>query len=261
MTAPRYSVIIPAYDEEDFLPATLEALRVAMSDISELGELIVVDNQSTDRTREVALAHGADRVIHEPVNQISRARNAGAGAADPASEFLIFVDADTQVPPVALRQALGHLAAGDTCGGGSVTVSDGRMHWFVRGFFAVWNAAALRLGLAAGCFVWCRRDGYVAVEGFDESVYAGEEVWFSRRLRRWGKRNGLRFRVLTTEPVVTSNRKSDWFPGWAFSLQLILILACPLAARSRFLCPLWYRRPGPGQSNPVRSETEQGGIR
>jgi glycosyltransferase involved in cell wall biosynthesis len=243
MTAPRYSVIIPAYNEEAFLPATLAALRAAMGGVAERGELIVVDNHSTDRTAEVALAYGADRVVHEPVNQISRARNTGAKAAAPSSEFLIFVDADTLVPPLALRQALGHLAAGDTCGGGSVTVSDGRMPWFVGGFVTVWNAAALRLGMAAGCFVWCLRDGFQAVGGFDESVYAGEEVWFSQLLRRWGKQKGLRFRVLTSEPVVTSNRKSDWFPGWAFSLQLMLLMLCPWAARSRRLCPLWYRRP------------------
>lgn len=241
--APRYSVIIPAYNEEAFLPETLRSLREAMAAVGEPGEVIVVDNRSTDRTAEVARAGGADRVVHEPVNQISRARNAGARAVDPAVEWLIFLDADTRLPAELLRQALAHLAAGDTCGGGAITVADRPMPGHVERLLATWNAAARRFGLAAGSFVWCRRDAFEAIGGFDEGVYAGEEVWLSRRLRRWGRRRGLAFRVLSDPPIVTSGRKSEWFSGWDFARQLAVLLFCPWATRSKRLCRLWYTRP------------------
>jgi glycosyltransferase involved in cell wall biosynthesis len=76
-----YSIVIPAFNEEEFLPATLAAVRAAMAaQTGACGELIVVDNNSTDRTAAVARSLGA-QVVFEPVNQISRARNCGAAAA------------------------------------------------------------------------------------------------------------------------------------------------------------------------------------
>ncbi|UCD30686.1 MAG: glycosyltransferase, partial [Planctomycetota bacterium] len=46
----NYSVIIPAYNEEAFLPQTLKALQTAMAALTMKGEIIVVDNNSTDKT-------------------------------------------------------------------------------------------------------------------------------------------------------------------------------------------------------------------
>lgn len=65
-----YSVIIPAYNEEAWLPSTLEALQQAMNLSGMAGEIIVVDNNSHDRTSAVAVEHGAT-VVFEPINQIS----------------------------------------------------------------------------------------------------------------------------------------------------------------------------------------------
>ena len=65
-----YSVIIPAYNEEDFLPSTLSSLHSAMDSIPYKGEIIVVDNNSTDNTGHVAQKYGA-RVVFEPFRQIA----------------------------------------------------------------------------------------------------------------------------------------------------------------------------------------------
>lgn len=74
------SIIIPAYNEAENLPATLEALGRALIGLTDQVEIIVVDNNSSDSTAEVAKKLGV-RVVFEPVNQIARARNAGAIAA------------------------------------------------------------------------------------------------------------------------------------------------------------------------------------
>ena len=87
------SIVIPAWNEEKLLPATLQALHSACASFSAAGiswEVIVCDNNSTDRTAEVARASGAS-VVFEPVNQISRARNTGAAAA--SGSWLLFLDA------------------------------------------------------------------------------------------------------------------------------------------------------------------------
>ena len=80
--------------------------------------------------------------------------------------------------------------------------------------------------------------------GFDETVYAGEEVWLAKRLKKWGKEHGLQFRVIADPPIVTSGRKSDWYSDWDFVVQFALIMVFPWATRSRRLCTMWYRRPG-----------------
>src|SRR5262245_16208563 len=93
------SVIIPAFNEERFLPQTLEHLRLAAKFAGSVPgqdiEIIVVDNASTDRTAEIALAVGA-RVISVPEHNIARVRNAGATAA--FGDLLVFLDADTLIP-------------------------------------------------------------------------------------------------------------------------------------------------------------------
>ncbi|MCX7827224.1 MAG: glycosyltransferase, partial [Verrucomicrobiae bacterium] len=98
-SAPQISVIIPAYNEERYLPTTLASLRQAADCYRrERGaeiEIIVADNNSSDRTADVARQCGADAVVREPINQISRARNAGARAA--RGEWLAFCDADNRV--------------------------------------------------------------------------------------------------------------------------------------------------------------------
>src|SRR5439155_1755456 len=99
------SVIIPAYNEERYLPQTLEHLHRAMDCLGEghdeKVEVIVVDNASTDRTAEVAIAAGA-RVVPVPEHNIGRVRNAGALAA--SGDLLIFLDADTLIPDTLLSR-------------------------------------------------------------------------------------------------------------------------------------------------------------
>lgn len=238
---PDYSVIIPAYNEEEYLARTLEAVRLAMVETGREGELIVVDNNSTDRTSDVALANGADQVVFEPHNQIAKARNAGARNAN-SSQF-IFVDADTCPPPEMFRHALECLETNEVVGGGAQVEMDGAVSPMVAWITKNWNAVSERYSYAAGSFFFCRKDIFEEVGGFDESVYAGEEVWLARRLKRWARKNGMRFEILKDTAVVTSGRKSDWFSTWDFVKQIGLIFVFPWATRSRKLCSIWYRRP------------------
>ncbi|HLQ78078.1 MAG TPA: glycosyltransferase, partial [Terriglobia bacterium] len=86
----KISIVIPAFNEERLIGKTLACVRDAISEFTRRGwesELIVCDNNSTDRTAEIARAAGAE-VVFEPRNQISRARNAGARRA--SGEWLIF---------------------------------------------------------------------------------------------------------------------------------------------------------------------------
>ena len=115
-----YSFVVPAFNEESHLDFTLKALQKCMEGAKgHRGEIVVVDNNSDDRTAEIAKARGV-RVVFEPHNQISKARNRGASQSK--GENLFFVDADTIVSPSLFLEALSLMKRGACGGGGGVVV-------------------------------------------------------------------------------------------------------------------------------------------
>jgi glycosyltransferase involved in cell wall biosynthesis len=239
--SPDYSIVVPAFNETLFLGATLAALKAAMAAVPGQGEIVVCDNNSTDGTAALARDAGA-RVVFEPVNQISRARNTGARAA--RGRLLVFVDADTLVPREVLACALQALRSDAVCGGGAAVRFDHeRPDSFLARAVRGWNRLSRRHRLAAGSFLFATREAFEAAGGFSEDVYASEEIWLSRAISRWGRERGLDFVILEDPPVVTSNRKTEWFSTGAVLGTILLLVVFPLAVRSRRLCWLWYRRP------------------
>jgi len=236
-----YSIIIPAYNEATELPSTLESIRTAMETVSHEGECIVVDNNSTDSTSNVAQTHGADLVVQEPINQIARARNAGAAKA--SGRFLIFIDADTRIQPQLLADALHRLEQTPCVGGGSVIKFESEVSVIGRIGIGVWEHISKFARIAAGSFIFCRREAFEAVGGYDESLYASEEVRFSRLIKKWGKSNGLGFVILDDVPALTSARKLNWYSGPQILGWIALMTLMPFSVRSRKLCRFWYDRP------------------
>ena len=234
----HYSVIIPAYNEQLWLVRSLPVLRDAMTGLPWEGEVIVVDNNSTDLTAQVARDHGA-RVVFEPRNQISRARNAGARVAQ--GRFLVFLDADTSLSRELLHSALHNLEERDCCGGGALVTFDPVFPRGIRWMLTLWNSLALRLHLAAGCFIYCLREAYEDIGGFSERVFVSEEIWFSRALRKWGRPRKLAFLVIAQPRIRTSSRKVQVRPVRNL-LAFFFVLVFPPAIYSRKLSALWYQR-------------------
>jgi hypothetical protein len=110
--------------------------------------------------------------------------------------------------------------------------------------------------MAAGSYLFCRRDAFEAVGGFDQSLYASEEIRFSRRLKQWGRVRNLRFCILSAWPVATSARKLEWYSTGEMLRTLALMLFFPLVVRSRRLCRFWYERPQPAPT-PAPKPSEQ----
>jgi len=241
-----YSIIVPAYNEEAWLPVSLDALMQAMAAQSIRGELIVCDNNSTDDTAAIAESMGA-RVVFEPHNQISRARNRGAQAAQ--GRYLLFVDADTLISAELLSVALAHLHSGKCVGGGAVVEMDRVLRPLERLGQWFWNRLSMTLRLAAGSFFYCRREAFEAQGGFSEAVYASEELWLSRRLARWGRRRGMRFCIIHEHAAISSGRKLEWFAPWQQALLIVSLLLFPFLVRYRRFCGFWYRRPGRDKAN------------
>jgi GT2 family glycosyltransferase len=167
-----------------------------------------------------------------PVNlrHIAGARNAGARAA--GGSVLMFVDADTTVPPAVFKAAIAAIDAGAVGGGAGVRQDTPEPRW---GAFAMAAASWIlrTAGWAAGCFVFVRRDVFDRVRGFDEQFFASEEIHLSRAVKRHG-----RF-VILEDSVVTSGRKARMFSGWAAFIQFAAAL-WPGTLKRRDRLRFWY---------------------
>ncbi len=196
-TVSLVSFIVPAWNEEAQLATTLTSIRQAAQSLAEHFEVVVADDGSTDGTREIA-GQLADRTVHVNHRQIAATRNAGARAAQ--GDLLIFVDADTTVNPELLRAVVEAIRRG-AVGGGCLARLDEPVPFWGRLTAFELNAYCRLFRVAFGCFLFCTREAFDAVGGFDASLYITEEITISRALRRLGH-----FAVLP-QRVVTSARK------------------------------------------------------
>src|SRR3954454_8997326 len=192
------SFIVPAYNEEHELPRALASIRHAAEAARQPFEIVVVDDASTDATAEIAKAAGA-MVVPVSYRQIAAVRNAGARAA--RGDIFFFVDADTSISPIHVTAALSALETG-CVGGGARVVPEGPVPLWGRVFVHIFSVFYFTLSkLGAGAFLFTTRENFRAIGGFDDELFAGEEIYFTLALRKLG-----RFKLLR-EPIVTSGRK------------------------------------------------------
>lgn len=232
------SFVVPAHNEEQLLGGTLDAIHMAARAAGKPYEIVVADDGSTDRTSQVARDHGAV-VVRVSHRQISATRNSGARAA--RGNPLVFVDADTQVNPQVILAAVNAVRQG-AVGGGATIRFDGRIPLYARLILPVLSLSFRLSRTAAGCFIFCTREAFAAVGGFDETYFGAEEVVMSRALRAHG-----RFVVLGM-PVMTSGRKLRAYSARElFGSMLRLAVGGRKAVQKREGLELWYdeRRPDP----------------
>lgn len=191
------SFIVPAYNEEQCLAATLTALLQTGHALKEPFEVIVANDGSTDQTAAIAEHHGA-RVVNVSHRQIAATRNSGAHVAN--GDLFIFVDADTVVNTNVVRAAVAAMRGGAVGGGAGIQFDD-PAPLFARILLRVVICVFRKIGLATGCFLFCTRDSFLVVGGFDENYFGAEEIVMSRALKRQGKF------VVLKQTVITSARK------------------------------------------------------
>ena len=238
MSEPWVSFIIPAFNEAKLLPSTLHGIAQALGSWDEPWELIVCDNDSTDETAELARSSGA-RVIHEPIRQIARSRNAGASIAK--GQWFVFIDADS-IPSQALLNDLRETLKGDqVVGGGATLCLDRALPAFWMMWVHAWNGISRCFRLAAGSFVYCRAEAFRETGGFPQDCYTGEEIWFSRKLKAWGRKHRMPFKVLHRHPLMTSARKVSLYSrGELLKTLICSMFLYPFVRHRRQAWFMWY---------------------
>lgn len=212
-SATSVSIVIPTLEEEQALPTTLAHL-FALTPAAI--EIIVADAGSTDRTQAIARAAGARVVACE---RRSRASQMNEGARVATGDVLLFLHADTWLPPDALYLVTEALADPRTSLVGFVSVMCGpeRTRWvtsfhnYVKTYYAAllfrpWRFIRHGFRLLFGDQVMaCRRADFEACGGFDPAKHVMEDAWLCERLNRRG-----RVRMLGRCVYSSDRRVAQW---------------------------------------------------
>ena len=238
---PLISLVIPAHNEEELLPrllGTVETARERFRHGRDAVEVIVGDNDSTDRTARIASDRGC-RVVEVEERRIATVRN--LAAAEARGSILCFVDADMRIHPESFN-------AIDAC------ISTGR---YVAGSTGVW-LERWSLGIAVTWaffmpFVWtlrmdtgvvfCRREDFESIGGYDERRFFGEDVQLFVDLKKLGKKRGQGLVRLRTVKAISSCRKFDIHGDWHYFTELFRLLPLMVKspdATSEFAERFWY---------------------
>lgn len=198
------SFVIPAHNEELWIPRAISSIRAAMPAVSGPYEIIVVDDASTDATARVAREHGA-HVVQVAHRQIAAARNSGARVA--RGGILFFVDADTLANGDAIQAGIRAIQDG-AVGGGCMFIFDCPLPLWATILHPMALAMCRPLKRVGGCFLFCTRSAFESVGGFSERHYCSEELVLIEALKRLG------CFVVPRPTVITSGRKLHSIPFW-----------------------------------------------
>jgi glycosyltransferase involved in cell wall biosynthesis len=192
----RLSFVIPAYNEEAYLGDCIESILVETKASYSETEIIVVNNASSDRTREVALSYPGVILVDEPIKGLTHARQAGFNAS--SGELIANVDADSRLPYGWLAKVLDEFdrRPGMVALSGPVIYYD-LSKWqarLIQVFYLIaWltyalNRYVLRVGsmVQGGNFVVTRK-AIKEIGGFNLSIsFYGEDTDIARRLNKVG---------------------------------------------------------------------------
>lgn len=246
----KISFVVPAYNEEAVLGATLSAIVTQVRASGCDAQIIVVNNASTDRTAEVAGAFAEVTVVHEPQKGLYHARRAGLAVAD--GDLIANVDADTRITEGWIALVLAEFAAKDSL----VALSgpyiyydvSARLRFMVKQFyrwgylFYVMNRFLFKVGsmMQGGNFV-VRATALRQIGGYNANfAFYGEDTDLARRLTAVGDVK-FTFRL----PALSSGRRlvseGPLKIGWRYAMN--------------FVWATFFHRPYTQEWRDIRSET------
>lgn len=234
---PAFSVIVPAYNEEAYLPEAIEAVRRAQAKLGQPVEIVVGDNMSTDNTAQCARELGAV-VVPVEKRSISAVRNGAVRAA--TGRYLVFCDADNRMSDDMLTSIYREMETGRYIGGGVVNARYDRDSWGLFFTHTLLIKTSLFFTRVSMFLFYTTPEAYAAIGGFNEDYLATEDMDFAQRLRRYGKKTGKRYCSIHDAHVILSARKFDEYGDWAiFTRPITFLRACfrdPSAVHE-----LWYK--------------------
>lgn len=229
---PLVSVVIPAYNEEESLPSTLKSLQA--QDYQGPYEIIVVDNNSTDRTASLARELGA-RVVPEPRQGISYARQRGFDEAQ--GELILTTDADARLPRNWISRIVQEFEKHPeaVAVAGAYTFDDGPL--FLRTMsYLIYDPVFRLWDSYGGVNLAVRKEAFRQVGGFNLALNFSEDTDLGRRLEKIGKV------VRTSSPRVQTSARRYIKLGVMGSMAYYA---------TRYMRTFYLQRPGEVTFEPV----------
>ncbi|MEM7821371.1 MAG: glycosyltransferase [Candidatus Aenigmatarchaeota archaeon] len=183
---PLISVIVPTYNEEKYLEATLRSIK--NQDYGGKVEIIVSDGRSRDNTLKIARKY-ANKIVITKKKCPAVGRNAGASVAK--GDILVFVDADTLILYNTLSELAKVFKKKEVVGVAclilpiSNKIIDYLIYWFINNFIKF--SIFLKTPCIPGIFCAYRKDAFKSVGGFNENLYFDEDLDLSKRISKVGK--------------------------------------------------------------------------
>lgn len=234
------SLVICAHNEEKWIGACLTcALK---NKITELSEIIVVNNASTDKTEEISLSFPGVRVVREDKKGLTKARARGLNEA--TGDILAYIDADTQMPSGWLQKVRDMFMANHKI----VAVSGpyryydlslwqdflNNIYWTCLAYPAYFFTGYMMVG---GNFA-AKREALLKIGGFDESIsFYGEDTNIARRLSKVGR---VKFMLSLYMPTSARRLKKEGL----FKAMFVYVM--------NFLSEVWRKKPFTKEYNDIR---------
>jgi len=224
VTEPRFSIVIPAFNEEQYLPRLLESIdraRERYGGPPDSVEVIVADNRSTDATAQIAVGHGCV-VVSVEKRVIGAVRNGGARVA--RGEIVAFVDSDTQVHPETLRE-IDRVLSDPRVIVGATGIRFERRSIGIDLTFAMLVIAGSLIRVAIGerpttnvdtGVTFCRRRDFEEVGGYNEELLFAEDAQFLFDIRRLARKRRQHFAPRMNARAIFSTRKFDKYGDWHY---------------------------------------------
>ena len=239
---PLVSVVIPAYNEKDYLRPCLDSIK--NQDYAGEYEVIVVDNASTDNTAQIARDWGAN-VVYESKQSPAAARQKGAEIA--TGRIIAFIDADTRAPTHWLSTIVWRFL----CDPDLVSLSGpyayadagkfSKITSYIGNVFSIITDQLFRRVFGKGSAIWgcnfaVRRSAFWQVGGFDTDIkFYGEEYELSLRLRRTGRGSIMpRLFVLTSARRLKRIGVVNQYWNWMVDYFTVLFWNTPIPSMNKF---------------------------
>jgi len=216
------SVIIPAKNEEKYINIGLEKLVVAINKLKNkypniLVEIIVANNESIDATAQIAKKY-TDKIINTNAQSIAGVRNAGAAAAK--YEILVFIDADSVINENGLLKIYEIIKSTKIAAGCVRILTIEKLNFVLDCILQITNLIFKMLNTGSGMF-FCLASDFKEISGFDEKIYAAEDLDFVKRIKKHLKKSNRKFKHLWDIPITTSTRKLRLVNIWYALKKLI----------------------------------------
>ena len=198
---PTISIIIPAYNEENYVRQTLQSLKNQTYDNV---EIIVVVNGCTDRTEDIVKKSTNEkiRLLSLPRANVSVARN--TGALNASGKLLLFLDADTLLEPTSLQKMKHEFSSEYSVATTRVKPDDPSLKFKIAmGFKNLHNLTGLYRG-SSGALL-CRKDDFHKVGGYDPEVIMREHRKLILGLQKLGK-----YKCIDTSVFTSMRRYKKW---------------------------------------------------